>query len=130
MPKLQRQTEQKYKSYNKSIGLDKSLFNYEHSDLLYWENRIAAAMGVSVQSASMAYLQTLPYNNRAILECMLAFPHELRRKNVPQQMLKENYMPKMIFEEAEVENKYLGKKRIILEKLFFYFKSIPLLGQI
>jgi len=130
MPKLQRQTERKYKTYNEVIALNEPLYNYEHSDLLYWENRIAAATGMSVLSVGMSHLQTLPYNNRAILECMLAFPRDLRRENVPQQMLKERYMPKMISDEAEVKNKYLGNNRIFIERLFFKMKSLPILGRI
>lgn len=126
MPLLQRTTVKIYEEYLKRINLEGALFNYEHSDLLYWEYRIAAAMGVTAISMGAAHYQTFPYNNRMLLDMMLSFPHEDRVNDLPQKMLIHKNMPELDQKAIEVKNKYLGNGRMLAEKMFFRFKSIGL----
>lgn len=124
MPKLQKETEDEYQKYLTSSGIERPLFNYEHSDLIYWEYRIGLAAASCTLSMGMAHTMTFPYNNRALLELFLAFPHKMREQDYPQQSIMERKMPEMICPEAKVEDRYFGKYRILLEKVFFLYKSI------
>lgn len=124
MPSLFRKTRRVYKKHLEDINLTKPLFNYDHSDLIYWEYRIAICSAYTTLSMGMTnYTMTFPYNNRRILETFLCFPYELRVTDYPQNKIIRNVMPEMILEEGKVENKYLTKKRVMLEKAFFKIRS-------
>ena len=124
MPSLFRKTKKEYKKHLEEINLTKPLYNFEHSDLIYWEYRIAASSAYTTLSMGMTnYTMTFPYNNRHILELFLCFPYELRVSDYPQNEIIRNIMPEMVLDEGKVENKYLSKRRVILEKVFFRIRS-------
>lgn len=123
MPRLFRQTISEYKRHLNEIKLSSSLFNYDHSDLLYWEYRIAITSAYTTMSMGMSHTMTFPYNNRQILDAFLSFPYELRLEDYPQRAIIHNKMPEMIIKNGEVKNKYLGKRRVLLEQWFFKIRS-------
>ena len=124
MPSLFRKTQREYKKHLREINLSNPLFNYDHSDLLYWEYRIAICSAYTTLSMGMTnYTMTFPYNNRRILETFLCFPYGLRVTDYPQNEIIRNIMPEMIVDEGKVENKYLSKRRVMLEKLYFKLRS-------
>ncbi|MBR0082241.1 MAG: hypothetical protein IJP98_05845 [Clostridia bacterium] len=124
MPHLLKETEIEYRQYMKETGMEKPIFNFEHSDLFYWEYRIALGASGCTLSMGMAHPLTFPYNNRVLLEKMLSFPHSMRAKDYPQQAIMESKMPEMIGRDVKVEDQYFGKWRILLEKTFFFYKTL------
>lgn len=123
LPRLQRKTEREYQAYLTKTGIETPSYNYEHSDLIYWEYRSAVAAASSTQSMGMAHTLTFPYNNRSILEKFLSFPHDMRMEDYPQKRIMEKWMPQMLSSDTRVEDKYFGKWRVLIEKLFFKFKT-------
>lgn len=123
MPRLLKQADRLYADYLEQTGIQNPIANYEHSDLLYWEYRIGAAAAFSTLSLDTAMLLTFPYNNRILFEKFLEFPHDLRKDDYPQRKLMERYMPQTARKEVGVEDKYFGKLRILLEKVFFRYKT-------
>lgn len=124
MPWLLRKTDDAYFSYMNRAGIAKPLFNYEHSDLLYWEFRIGVSAATTTLSFGMLPSDlTFPYNNRVLLELFLSFPHDLRKADYPQRQLRQRYMPQIALKEVEVEDGYFQKWRISLERAFFRYRT-------
>ena len=77
--------------------MEKPIHNFEHTDLIYWEVRMAS-WGVSVVSSQQLYHRTtMPMNNRKILELFLSFPHEERKSDSVHKRIME-YKNKAIVE--------------------------------
>ena len=123
MPRLLRQTDRVYRSFLHSTGLETPIYNFEHSDIIYWEFRIGAAAAASTQSLGMLHELTFPYNNRILLEKFLAFPHDIRKKDYPQKQIMLNLMPEIVKQDFQVEDNYFQRRRILLEKCFFKYKT-------
>lgn len=123
MPWLLKQAEKAYIRFLTNTEITKPPYNYEHSDMLYWEFRIGAAAAVTTLSMGMAQNMTFPYNNRKLFELFFAFPHDMRAEDYPQSQIMKKKMPKMVSEDVTVEDKYFGKLRITLEKTFFKYKT-------
>lgn len=123
-PALLKWSDKKYFEFLKEIKLEKPLYNYEHTDLLYWEVRMGC-WGVSVVSSQQLYHRvTMPMNNRKILELFLGLPREERKCDlIHNQIIK--YMNSEIYEaHVEIPNLYFHSYRIWLEKLFFLFRTV------
>lgn len=124
MPCLLRKTDAAYFSYMNRAGIAKPLYNYEHSDLLYWEFRIGVSAATTTLSFGMLPpVLTFPYNNRVLLELFLSFPHDLRKADYPQREIRQRYMPQIALKEVEVEDGYFQKWRISLERAFFRYRT-------
>lgn len=69
------------KDFMNEIKLNESLYNYEHTDLHYWEVRMGS-WGTSVAtSLDLCHNVTIPLNNRKILEMFLSFSREDRKND-------------------------------------------------
>ena len=124
MPRLLHKTDDAYFAFLNKAKIAKPLFNYEHSDLLYWEFRI----GVSAATTTLSFgilpaVLTFPYNNRVLLELFLSFPHDMRKADYPQREVRQRYMPEIALKEMEVEDGYFQKWRIGLERAFFQYRT-------
>lgn len=123
-PKLLRWSDREYYRFLREVGLEKPLFNYEHSDLLYWEVRMGC-WGVSVVSAQQLYHRvTMPMNNRKILELFLSFPHEERKSDSVHRRVMEYENQAVVDAQVEIRNLYFHSYRIWMEKLFFLFRTV------
>lgn len=123
MPLLLRQTDKDYRAYLKATNLLKAPFNYEHSDLVYWEFRIGVSAATTTLSLGMTSELTFPYNNRKLLEMFLAFPHEVRMQDYPQKELMKKMMPEIVQKDVQVEDGYFNQWRIRLERMYFRYKT-------
>lgn len=123
-PALLKWSDNIYKEFLHNIGLDKRLFNFEPSDMFYWEIRMGC-WGVSVISSQQLYHRmTMPMNNRKILELFLSFPHDERKNDSVHKRVME-YMNIDISEaDVEIRNLYFHSYRILMEKTYYRFRTI------
>lgn len=123
-PLLLRWCDKEYFKFLREINLQKTLYNFEHTDLIYWEVRMAS-WGVSVVSSQQLYHRTtMPMNNRKILELFLSFPHDERKTDSVHRRIVEYKNNKIIEADVEVANLYFHGYRILMEKVFFYLRTL------
>lgn len=123
-PGLLRWSDRTYYRFLREIGLEKPLFNYEHTDLIYWEIRMGC-WGVSVISSQQLYHRvTIPMNNRKILDLFLGFPHEERKTDSVHKRIMKNMNQKVVQANVEIPNLYFHKYRIWLEKAYFFYRTL------
>ena len=123
-PSLLKWSDNIYYDFLREIGLEKPLFNYEHSDLFYWEIRMGC-WGVSVISSQQLYHRmTMPMNNRKILELFLAFPHDERKTDSVHKRIMAYENKSVIDAEVEIPNLYFHGYRIWMEKIFYKYRTL------
>ncbi len=123
-PFLLRWSDKEYYKFLHEIRLEKPLYNFEHTDLIYWEMRMGA-WGVSVVSAQQLYHRTtMPMNNRKILELFLSFPHEERKSDSVHTQIMEYKNKKIMESDVEIANPYHHSYRILMEKVFYYLRTL------
>ena len=123
-PGLLRWSDRAYYRFLREIKLDKPLYNYEHTDLFYWEIRMGC-WGVTVTSSQQVYHRvTMPMNNRKILELFLSFPHEMRKTDSVHKNVMQYMEPKVVEAEVEIQNLYFHSYRIWLEKIYFLWRTV------
>ena len=123
-PGLLKWSDRAYYRFLREIGLDKPLYNYEHTDLFYWEIRMGC-WGVTVTSSQQVYHRvTMPMNNRKILELFLSFPHEMRKSDSVHKAVMQHMEPKVVEAEVEIQNLYFHSYRIWLEKIYFLWRTV------
>lgn len=123
-PGLLKWSDRAYYRFLREIGLEKPLYNYEHTDLFYWEIRMGC-WGVTVTSSQQVYHRvTMPMNNRRILELFLSFPHEMRKTDSVHKQVMKCMEPKVVEAEVEIQNLYFHSYRIWMEKLYFLWRTL------
>lgn len=123
-PLLLRWSDKEYYKFLKETGLRKPLYNFEHTDLIYWEMRMGA-WGVSVVSSQQLYHRTtMPMNNRKILELFLSFPHEERKSDSIHKRIMEYKNKRIVDANVEIANLYFHNYRILMEKVFYYLRTL------
>ena len=122
-PGLLKWSDNEYYRFLREIGLEKPLFNFEHTDLFYWEVRMAC-WGVSVISSQQLYHRmSIPMNNRKILELFLGMPHDERKADAVHKAVMA-YMNKDVLDaDVEIQNLYFHGYRIWMEKLYYWFRT-------
>ena len=121
--KLLKWSDRVYYDFLREIGLEKPLYNYEHTDSFYWEIRMGC-WGVSVISSQQLYHRmTIPMNNRKILEMMLGFPREERKTDATHRQIMAYENPEVLAAEVEIPNLYFHGYRIWLEKLYYLLRT-------
>ncbi len=123
-PLLLKWSDETYYRFLKSIGLDKPLYNYEHTDLFYWEIRMGC-WGVTVISSQQVYHRTtIPMNNRKILNMFLGIPRELRIDDTAHKRIMVYSNPDFANVHVEIKNLYFHGYRIWLEKLYYLYRTL------
>lgn len=123
-PGLLKWSDRVYYHFLREIGLEKPPFNYEHTDLIYWEIRMGC-WGVSVISSQQMYHRvTIPMNNRKILELFLGFPHDERKTDSVHRRIMQHMNPAVVEANVEIPNLYFHKYRIWLEKAYFFYRTL------
>lgn len=80
--KLLHQTDGIFAEYIEKTELLDHLYNFDWSDLFLWEIRYGSWGGLVITSEhKYSFDITIPYNNRKLLQLMLAVPLEKRRKD-------------------------------------------------
>lgn len=117
---LLRQTDKIFKEYIEKTELEKKLYNFDWSDMFLWEIRYGAWGGLVITSEhKYSFDITIPYNNRKLLELMLAMPLEKRRKDILHQDLIKLMNKKIHDTGISVVNMNETKFRAFCEKCYF-----------
>lgn len=123
-PILLKWSDKEYYNFLKEIELDKTQFNFEHADLIYWEIRMGS-WGASVTSAQQLFHRvTMPMNNRKILELFLSMPHDERKSDLVHKKVINIMNSNIEKADVEIKNLYFHSYRIWLEKIYFYFRTL------
>lgn len=79
---LLKQTDRIFDDYISKTKLRENLYNYDWSDLFLWEIRYGGWGGLVITGEhKYSFDITIPYNNRKLLQMMLAVPLEKRRSD-------------------------------------------------
>jgi len=123
-PSLLRQSDVTYRDYIKEIGLEKPIYNFEHTDLFYWEVRMGAWGTSVVSSLDFCHNVTMPFNNRKLIELFLTFSHEDRKSDNVHRAVIAYANEKIANMHIEIQNQYFHSYRIWLEKLYYYYRTL------
>lgn len=117
---LLRKTDEIFANYINKTSFLSNIYNYDWSDLFLWEIRYGAWGGLVITAEhKYSFDITIPYNNRKLLDLMLAVPLDKRRKDeLHNDLIK--LMNKKIFDTGiSVVNLNETKLREICEKIYF-----------
>lgn len=118
--KLLRYTDKIFEEYISKTDFENHIFNYDWSDLFLWEIRYGSWGGLVITSEhKYSYDITIPYNNRKLLELMLAVPLEKRRKDILHNDLIKIMNSKIFETGINIVNLNETKLREICEKCYF-----------
>ena len=112
-----------YRSFMDETGLTGDLLGYSMHDLVYWEVRMGAWASTSFSSQEYFHEITIPYNNRRLLEMFLRFPEEDRKQDLPHLMLMSSGSPELAEMRVRVKDSYLGRRRMLLETIYYYYAT-------
>lgn len=117
---LLHKTDKVFEEYINKTDLKNNIFNFDWSDLFLWEIRYGAWGGLVITSEhKYSFDITIPYNNRKLLELMLAVPLQKRRKDILHNDLIK-YMNQKIFDTGiTIVNLNETKFREFCEKCYF-----------
>ncbi len=122
-PILLKKSDKVYYDFMRKTDLLTTKFNYEHTDLFYWEVRMGAWGTAVVSSQKLFHCVTMPLNNRKLLEIFLSFPHELRKRDQVHKWVMELANKKVLEAENDVKNLYFHSYRIWMEKIYYIYRT-------
>lgn len=123
-PSLLKKSDAIYKQYMKEFDLEETKFNYEHTDLYYWEVRMSSWGMMVTTSLDICHRITFPFNNRKLIELLLSLPRE---KRLTDEMHNDiiKFANKDIYDMGvHIKNNYFKSKRIWLEKIYYYYRIL------
>lgn len=122
-PILQIWSDAEYKDYLERSELVSSPYNYEHSDLFYWEFRFGSWGTIVTQGQEVfGFEVTMPLNNRKLMDMFLWFEHNFRKRDGVNKEVTRINNEKISSLNLNVHNDYLNSKRTLMEKAFYYLK--------
>ncbi len=123
-PLLLRKSDRIYKEFIQEFGLQEKAFNYEHTDLYYWEVRMSSWGMLVTTSLDICHRLTFPFNNRELINMLLSMPRDRRLKDqMHDDIIK--YANNDIYDmDVRIENNYFKSRRIWLEKMYYYFRIL------
>ncbi len=113
-----------YREFLKKTKLNKVQFNFENTDLAYWEVRMGAWGTSVVSSFDFCHNVTMPFNNRKLIEMFLCFPRDARKTDAVHKEVIKFANKKIHDMSVEIRNKYFKSYRIWLEKIYFYYRTL------
>lgn len=124
-PRLLHESDRLYRAFMERFGLTEAPYNYEHTDFYYWEVRMSN-WGMQVASSQdMCHRVTFPFNNRKLMILMLSIPREKRIDDTMHQDIIKRTNHAISDANIHVKNNYFTSKRIWLEKIYYYYRTIP-----
>ena len=124
-PSLLWKSDELYKEYMRKFDLAEPKFNYEHTDLYYWEVRMSSWGMQVANSQDICHTITFPFCNRKLVDMMLCVPREKRITDQMHEDIIKLANPKITAANIHISNNYFKSKRIWLEKIYYYFRVIP-----
>lgn len=122
-PRASRFADAAYRALMEETGLTDDIFGYSMQDLCYWEVRMSSWAATSFASQEFFHEITIPYNNRRLLDLFLRFPKEDRLQDGPHLRLMRRGNPAVADMDISVKDSYLGKKRMLIETLYYYYAT-------
>ena len=113
-----------YRDFMNETGLISDINGYSMHDLAYWEVRMGSWAATSFASQEYIHEITIPYNNRKLLDMFLMFRESDRKNDIPHLMLMKRGNEKVNELDIHVKDSYMGKKRMILETIYYYYATI------
>ena len=108
----------------KKFDLTEPKFNYEHTDLYYWEVRMSSWGMMVTQSLDLCHRITFPFNNRKLVELMLTLPRERRMDDTAHNDIIAVANKQIYDANIHILNNYFLSKRIRLERTYFKYRTI------
>ena len=124
-PRLMHQNDACYKDFLQRSGFVYPMYNYEHTDLFYWEYRFGA-WGTLVTTGQdiFGFEVTMPMNCRKLIDMFLWYPREFRKHDMVHKYVIAENEPKFGIINNEVRNNYFSNKRVLLEKLYYHYRML------
>lgn len=124
-PLLLKQSDVAYRTYMEKSDFESSMYNYEQTDMFYWEYRFGSWGTIVTTGQNIFNFEvTMPMNNRKIMDMFLWYPHATRVVDgVHQNVIKANN-PNMKNIGNHIHNDYLDKKRLFIERMYYYYRTI------
>lgn len=122
-PRLLKKSDNIYKRFMNETDIYSGKYNFEHTDLFYWEVRMGAWGTSVVSSQNVFHRVTMPMNNRKLLELFLSFPHEYRKSDSVHKAVMAYANKDIVDADVEVQNLYFHSYRIWMEKLYYYYRT-------
>lgn len=123
-PSLLHKSDKIYKEYMKKFDLTEPKFNFEHTDMYYWEVRMSSWGMMVTQSLDICHRMTFPFNNRRLVELMLTLPREYRKTDKAHNDIIK-FANKDIYDtDIHILNKYFCSRRIVLENAYFKYRTM------
>lgn len=113
-----------YEEYMKKFGLMESQYNYEHTDMYYWEVRMSSWGMMVTQSLDFCHKLTFPFNNRKLIELMLTLPREYRKSDKAHNDIIAIANKEIADADIHILNNYFHANRIMLENIYFKYRTM------
>ena len=123
-PSLLKKSDKIYREYMQKFDLASQKFNYEHTDLYYWEVRMSNWGMMVTASLDICHRITFPFNNRRLMVLLLSLPREKRVTDEVHSDIIRLANPTIYETHEHVQNKYFKSKRILLEKVYYKYRTI------
>ena len=123
-PMLLRKSDKIYMEYMKKFDLVEPKFNFEHTDMYYWEVRMSSWGMMVTQSLDICHRITFPFNNRKLIELMLTLDREKRKTDIAHNDIIKIANKDIYDSNIHILNNYFRSRRIMLENLYFKFRTI------
>ena len=123
-PMLLRKSDKIYAEYMKKFDIEAPKFNFEHTDLYYWEVRMSSWGMMVTQSLDLCHRITFPFNNRKLVELILTLPRERRKLDGIHQDIISVANQKIADANIHVLNNYFHSGRIRLENAYFKYRTL------
>ena len=122
-PGLMRLADKEHKRFMEQTGLVSSICGYEHINLFFWEVRLSSWYATSFYSQQFYNEIVIPYNNRRLMDMFYGFSYNERLNDVPHLALMRRGNSDIADMNISVKDTYFGKKRMILETLYYLFAT-------
>lgn len=124
-PGLLRKSDRAYGEYMKKSHFVYPMFNYEATDIFYWEYRFGSWGTIVTTGQNIFNFEvTMPMNNRKIMDMFLWYPHEFRRTDGVHRAIIETNDKRLNKAGNNVHNDYMNKKRLLLERVYYTYRTM------
>jgi len=123
-PSLLYKSDKIYKEYMKKFDLVEPKFNFEHTDMYYWEVRMSSWGMMVTQSLDICHRITFPFNNRKLVELMLTLPRENRKTDKAHNDIIKIANKDIYDANIHILNNYFHSRRIMLENAYFKYRTM------
>ncbi len=123
-PSLLRKSDKIYKEYMKKFDLESAKYNFEHTDLYYWEVRMSSWGMMVTQSLDICHRITFPFNNRKLVELILSLPREKRKTDEVHNDIIKLANKDIYSADIHILNNYFHSGRIWLEKVYLRYRTM------